>query len=447
MKAMSSLEPKVGDSLRFLLDGALGHRVESDSELTPFLEALEAHAEGWMPDVVKGSKRRKYSRASIKKALEERRDEHGISVAFYRAQPSVELTLDLDLPPSGTQLSCSLSVQPLSLFSERGRCLRFVEMVRTLAAHYLVDYAMAHGMADRHLSGAPYFGRDGRTSRKDGFDTIYEVFWLNVFGPKLVEMVGRERMLSTPAHLVEELPNGSVLLVLWPTAADFASEEARVVQARAHVHLRPDLDFDTVLSTLRERSAAFVPVEPRFHPDVAPFLARLPDEFSIGERQRKIAELNAFLPPAPEEWLPAALPSDVENPERVLADYGVLSEGLVAALHTQVPSIMDETPESLTDLDFYFWRENFPERYMRELIDGHTAPALGAYLGEVLVRRLGGTWVPRQKREESQVRVGHRVWLPFLRARRYMQSRQSLLDYSLTQLFGAAAKGQAGENA
>ncbi|QAT88172.1 hypothetical protein EJ065_6647 [Corallococcus coralloides] len=247
-------------------------------------------------------------------------------------------------------------------------------------------------------------------------------------------------MLSTPAHLVEELPNGSVLLVLRPTAADFASEEARVTQARAHVHLRPDLDFDTVLRTLRERSAVLAPVEPRFHPDVAPFLSRLPDEFSISERQRKIAELNAFRPPVPEEWLPVAHPPDVANPERVLESYGDLSEGLVAALHTKVPSIMDETAESLTDLDFYFWRENFPERYTRELIDSHTAPALGAYLGDVLVRRLGGTWVPRQKMEESQVRVGKRVWLPFLRARRYMQSRQSLLEYSLTQFFHEAER-------
>ncbi|SEU39143.1 hypothetical protein SAMN05443639_1336 [Stigmatella erecta] len=281
---------------------------------------------------------------------------------------------------------------------------------------------------------------DHSEENEDG--RIQEVSWLNIFGSKLVESVGRERILATPAHLVEEFPNGSVLLVLRPTAADFDSEEARVAQARAHVHLRPDLDFDTVLRTLRERSAALVPVEPRFHPDVAPFLSRLPDEFAISERQRKIAELNAFRPLEPEEWIPAALPSDVANPERVLTSYGDLSEGLVAALHTQVPSIMDETPESLTELDFYFWRENFPGRYTRELIDGHTAPALGAYLGGMLVRQLGGTWVPRQKLEESQVRIGKRVWLPFLRARRYMQSRQSLLDYSLTQFFREAERHQ-----
>jgi len=58
----------------------------------------------------------------------------------------------------------------------------------------------------------------------------------------------------------------------------------------------------------------------------------------------------------------------------------------------------------------------------------------------VLVRNLGGQWIPRQKLEEAQVRVGNRVWLPFLRARRYMRSCQSLLDFSLTQLYREAER-------
>jgi hypothetical protein len=313
-------------------------------------------------------------------------------------------------------------------------------MVRAWASHYPVTGATANSLAEDQLAEAPSVDHPVDPSEENAGGRIQEVSWLNVFGPKLVESVGRARMLSTPAHLVEELPNGSVLLVLRPTAADFASEEARMAQARAHVHLRPDLDFDTVLRTLKERSAALVPVEPRFHPDLAPLLSRLPDEFAISERQRKIAELNAFRPPEPEEWLPAALPSDVESPERVRSAYADLSESLVAALNTSVPSLFDATPESLTDLDFHFWREDFPERYQRELIDEHTAPAVGAYLGGVLVRRLGGQWLPRQKLEESQVRVGTRVWLPFLRARRYLRSRQSLLDCSLTQFFREAER-------
>ena len=67
-------------------------------------------------------------------------------------------------------------------------------------------------------------------------------------------------------------------------------------------------------------------------------------------------------------------------------------------------------------------------------------PTIGAYLGEVLVRNLGGRWIPRQKLEEAQVLVGNRVWLPFLRARHYMTSRQALLEHSLTQLYRIAER-------
>lgn len=50
---------------------------------------------------------------------------------------------------------------------------------------------------------------------------------------------------------------------------------------------------------------------------------------------------------------------------------------------------------------------------------------------------------PRRTRARMMtMRVGKRVWLPFLRARRYMESRQSLLEYSLTQFFKEAERSR-----
>ncbi len=197
-----------------------------------------------------------------------------------------------------------------------------------------------------------------------------------------------------------------------------------------------------MLRALHERNAALVPVEPRFHPDVAPLLSRMVDSVGISKRQRRIAELNAYQPPEPEEWLPAsaALPSDVPDTKAALDHYSLLAEYLVALLHSEVPSVFEQTPESLTDVDFKFWGENFPETFERHTIDQRAVPTVGAYLGQVLVRRLGGQWIPRKKLEEAQVRVGQRVWLPFVRAHRYMRSRQSLLDSSLTQLYRVAER-------
>ena len=443
MKVLEFGDVKVEDSLRLTFEGALDPQVALENVLEPFIQALEEYAGDWMPEVVSGRRRLKYSRANIWKALEERREERSTDAWLYRTRrPILEMSLHLWFPPLSPAFDVMTTVQPITLFSEEGRCRQFAEMVRAWASRYPVSYAMAHSVADRALAGAPRFGRDQRTSIREGFDKIHEVFWLNVFGPKLVETVGRERLLSTPAHRVEELPNGSVLLVTWPTAADFASDEARRAQARAHVHLRPDLNFDTVLRTLRERSAALVPVEPCFHPDVAPLLSRVLDSVAIHERQQRIAEFNAWRPPEPDEWRPAAavLPSDVDNAERALAQYSLYAEQLVALLHTKVPSVFEATPESLSDVDYQFWHEDFPRVFERQLIDEHAVPAIGAYLGEVLVRNLGGKWIPRQKLEEAQVLVGNRVWLPFARARNYMRSCQSLLDCSLTQLCRVAER-------
>jgi hypothetical protein len=443
MKVLEFYGVKLEDSLLLEFKGALDPQVALERELEPFLQALEEHADGWMPDVVKGKRQRKYSRPAIWKALEERLDGNSTALGLYRTKwPALDMALWLWLPPRSPELDIGINVKPLTFFAEVDRCHQFVEMVRDWASRFQVTHAWAHSSDDAVLAGAPSFGRDDETLFRDGFDRIYEVFWLNVFGPKLVETVGRERMLATPAHRVEELPNGSILLVTWPAAADFATQEARLARARAHAHLRPDLDFDTVLRSLHERSAMLAPVEPRFHPDMATLLSQVVDRAASHERQRRIAELNAWRPPEPEEWRPAdaALPPDVDHPERALEQYSLYAEHLVALLHSQVPSVFKATPESLTDADFYFWREEFPKSRLREAIDEHAVPAIGAYLGEVLVRNLGGRWIPRKKLEEAQVLVGNRVWFPFVRARNYMRSRQSLLDYSLTYLYRIAER-------
>jgi hypothetical protein len=446
MKFLTMQDLEVEDTLALYWKGTFDAEIDVERAFTPFFEALEEYAGEWMPDFVEGKRRSKYSRAAVWKSCAEASDKSGPKIGLnHSTPPYAALTLNSWGQPSSRTLSLILHVQPLTLFNEEERCRRFVELVRAWSSLFPMTHAKAHSAADSQLADTPYYGRDQQTTQRDGFDKIYEVGWLNVFGPQLVETVGRERMLSTPAHRVEELPNGAILLVTWPIAADFTREEARQAQARAHVHLRPELDFDTVLRSLHERNAAFVPVEPHFPPEVAPLFSRLVEEAGVARRQRKIAELNAHPPPEPEEWLPAhaALPSDVPDTQAALEHYSLLAEYMVAMRHVEVPSLFKQTPESLTDLDFWFWLENFPERFERQLIDQRAVPSVGAYLGEVLVRHLGGQWIPRKKLEEAQVRVGQRAWLPFVRAFKYLRSRQSLLDSSLTQLYHVAERCRA----
>lgn len=186
---MHDLEPEDSLLLTFNLtfNGVLAQQAALTSELEPFLEALEKYADGWMPDVVNGKRRRKYSRASLWKALlEEGHDEGSTELGLYRTQwPALDSRLGVRLAPRSPELDLFLRVKPLAFFAEEERCHQFIEMVRAWAFRYPVSHASAHSTADRELASDPDFGREKEIWHRDGFDKVYEVSWLNVFAPKL----------------------------------------------------------------------------------------------------------------------------------------------------------------------------------------------------------------------------------------------------------------------
>ena len=145
MKMLEFHDLKPEDSLTLTFEGAFDQQAALERELEPFLQALEEYAGEWMPDVVEGKRRRKYSRAAIWKALEEERDENSTTIGLYRTKwPALDMSLRLHFPPLPPELRISLGVQPLSFFAEAERCRKFVEMVRAWASRYPVPYASAH---------------------------------------------------------------------------------------------------------------------------------------------------------------------------------------------------------------------------------------------------------------------------------------------------------------
>ena len=435
------------DSVLIEFKGRCNPLAEGDAGLDPFFAALEAHAGPWMPNKVENW-RRNYTRAAAVKTLKKGVTALGnLGLTLLRADPFVEMTVTILHLPWPIQFSVNVCIYPLSLMESSERATDwsrgFVDLLRAWSSAYPVTYAHVHGNADENLTD---FWLDGFHSSQGPEvaprERLKGVFWLNVLGQPWVDALGRKQVLSTPAHHLEELPNGAVLFLTRPTLADWRSEEARKAQAWAMVHLRPELDFDSVLKELIERSARFEPVEPHFDTDSAPLFKRVVEFFSAADQQAKIAELNTYQPPEVDEWLPAnAAPlSDVPDPAAATASYRDWADVLSILLHHEITDSFKALPEALTDLDVRLWQEKFPESYEREKIDAKLFPSVGAYLGEMLVRQLGGRWVPRRNVLESQVIVGDRAWLPFLRTRRYLQSTRALLDYSLTKFYRAAAR-------
>src|SRR4051812_15712060 len=167
-----------------------------------------------MPEVTHGKRRRKYSRAAVWKALAERHDGRRMALELHRTNaPAPDVTLWLGPHP---RLHAVVGVKPLSFFAGEEPSRPLVELVRAWATRYPVKEAQAMSTAEYELSGAQKYGRDQETWLRNGFDKVYDLPWLTVLGPKLVEDVGRQRVLSPPADRVEELPHGAVLIVTWP---------------------------------------------------------------------------------------------------------------------------------------------------------------------------------------------------------------------------------------
>lgn len=409
--------------------------------LEKVLEAIESLDPGLRPDKMRLRRRLNYSRQELRKRLQESYIGDTFHLLLMRSRPpEVVITFASRTTEEGVFCSTTLDLEPFSFLRQPGQAERYaghvVSFVRAMASCLPLTFGLAHSSTDIRL------GTDPTVHDLSMPRPIYETFWLNVYGPDMVQAIGRQRLLSTPAALMEELPQGAVLWLTRPTPADFDSEEARLAQARALVHLRPELSLDSTLDTLRQRSLEFSPIPLEFDPDVADIL-RMEVDFEGGCGNRSLVErLNRYHPPPVSEGLPASeVPApDVDNVQAAIDTYeGLYAEQLVALFEKEVPQVMKGTLEALPHLDWHLWHMHWGKRLSHEQRET-LVPALGAFLGRYLVDGLGGRWVPRKKLEEAAVVVGDRAWLPFLRARHALQHQEAPLDYSCSQLFRTAQR-------
>ena len=266
--------------------------------LDEILEIVERNAGELMPVKADGGKREvRYSRAVVKKQFAQREKPDADWGVWLMKEDKPELDLWFKFgSPSEIHFRFFFKVLPFDFYREeplaQERARLLISFVRDMARRFPPWYGFAHSDTDAGM-GVDESPRHGFLPKRAS-----EVYWLNLYGKEMVDAMGRERVLSTPAAHLEELPHGGVFFLTRPTPGDFNSEEARVAQAKAVVHLNPEQSFDAVLARLRERSAALVPVAPDWDADIGGLLEYVLD-FSVAlkDRPRETARLNANWPP------------------------------------------------------------------------------------------------------------------------------------------------------
>jgi len=338
--------------------------------------------------------------------------------------------------PPGTNPDSKLVLRiPFPLIADTAHAEQIIKLTKALCELIPPLYGWGHSDEDLRLANDPH-ATDALAPLE-----LVQVYWLTILGASMVEKIYRDRVVSTPAYRVEKLNDGSVLIVTSPLPTECLSPVAREAQAKALHHLRPDLPFDRVRQNLLDRSSKLRPVAEQLNPDFAELFRMIIDSVPLAERRAKQMELSAYRPPAITEWRPSseAQPPDVPGVNEAIDYFHRQAQTFIAGYHDQIPGLMEADATTLPRIDVFFYANDYlredPATLQRLMI-----PTLGAYLGTVLENYLEGRWIPRRNMEESQVIVGNRAWLPFLRVRHFLQSKQAAIDFSLTSYYREAER-------
>jgi len=77
------------------------------------------------------------------------------------------------------------------------------------------------------------------------------LFWANFFGPEYVDLLGREKLLSSPVHEVRQLQDGGLLLLLSESPFDAPRSEYQAQKKRFYDYLGDDVFTGDLLPNFR----------------------------------------------------------------------------------------------------------------------------------------------------------------------------------------------------
>jgi hypothetical protein len=391
--------------------------------LGPLLDALE-RAKSFAPDAVGlgyREPRQRWSRKTVAKEVE-----GGLPHFEREAAPRASFHIGYGWSEPLTQVTIFDSLIAAAALATVDDAEALVAVVREVARLGRVQRGLAHPRRDLHLMNerARWDGDKLRARRRD-------TCWLTLLGEEDVRSVGRARVLATPAHRVEELDDGAIMIVATP--ALFPADRLELQRALAAIaaHLDPTQTAAAALAELALRDAWAASAAP-------PEQAR--DEHDPD-----------YFPPVPVEILDERDARALgDSPVVLVPDFATLAEYAVALAHSKVGRVFNYDEKGVEELDRFLLNDSlgsadeFNLRYF-------AAPSVGALLGEAMVRELGGTWVPHRDPLLHAVRIGQQSFFPVLRAVLAMPfeffpfGAAAARGHSLSHLFQLARRASRGE--
>jgi hypothetical protein len=304
-------------------------------------------------------------------------------------------------------------------FARAGRVEEFTRFISALCERFPILFGSACTQEDwdaKHwVDTDSGLTKTGSTLNK----CLPGVYWLTVLGRPLVEHFGREKIEGLPVHRVLDFGRrGGLGLVLresplQPEESERLSHDAEIARLLGEEYFfdpaRPDRPCQPV-------------------PSVTEGGVEIDEDEDADESQSESAPAatSASAPQFTTEELEDVTVLDATGDP--VTDLKELAEMLVVFLQGEVNEAGDYSRAALEAIDEHFAKHPQRKEYKPEHLNKEFLPALGAYLGEVLVRNVKAKWVEREPLPKSTVKHGDTEVSPFEVAYRSVYEGAKLAD-------------------
>ncbi|HYO66936.1 MAG TPA: hypothetical protein VEU33_12725, partial [Archangium sp.] len=189
----------MSDVLEFELFSPINPFDRGHVGLDEVLDIVESVGDELRPSQISFERRRerKYSRQLMHECLPEFQFmEHTAFILGCARVPDAFFNISGYAGDEASRFRFHLYMKPFAWCREPGkeeeRAAQLVSLVRTLATRLPLSHGFAHSNTDMLLDTDPEHPGPSVPPQ------VVRVLWLNVYGPQLVETLGRERVLSTP---------------------------------------------------------------------------------------------------------------------------------------------------------------------------------------------------------------------------------------------------------
>lgn len=290
----------------------------------------------------------------------------------------------------------------------------WIGFVAGLCGRFPVIYGVAYDGDDKDAKHK-FFGKDQYSEFTEMLGVKIDhclppMGWMTVFGRALVDHFGRETLTGLPSYRAVDLGNGGLLLVAGANPFEPGQAERLARDEAAMDILGRDYFFDLrdlykvcrAIPNVTGGGRAAEPEDDQY--PVGDETASADQDQDFGLTEDGIDELFA--------GYETQLIRNID--EKPTTDFDDLAETVVVTLGDEVAEVYAFSRASLKALDRYLERHDFAEEYKYEFLITVYIPAFGAYVGQVLVRQLGGEWVVDEENlTRSTVTVGKRSFTSF----------------------------------